>query len=89
MGEVKKLHNCVIIDANFASELWATLLEKQGSLPAEQLATTLSLKMYDQDCGFSDEALNSLEGTQSYQEIIREWASPVLERMEEIDKAKK
>jgi len=89
MGEVKKLHNCVIIDANFASELWATLLEKQGSLPAEQLAATLSLKMYDQDCGFSDEVLNSLEGTQSYQEIIREWASPVLERMEQIDKAKR
>ena len=87
MGEVKRLHNCIVIDADFASELWATLLEKEGSLSPHKLAANLSLKMYDQDCGFSDEVLNSIEGTQSYDEIIREWASPVLERMKEMEKA--
>ena len=88
MGEIKRLQNCIVIDADFASELWATLLEKEGSLSPHKLAANLSLKMYDQDCGFSDEVLNSIEGPQSYDEIIREWASPVLERMKELEKVK-
>jgi hypothetical protein len=87
MGEVRRLHNCLVIDATFASEVWATLLGKEGSLSPERLSETLALKMYDQDCGFSSQVLDSIGGSESSDEIIAEWAAPIRQRLEEAEQS--
>ena len=87
MGDVRRLHNCLVIDADFASELWATLLEKEGSLSPERLSEILALKMYDQDCGFSSTVLDNLGGPETSDEIIAQWAAPIRQRLKEAEQA--
>ena len=87
MGEVKRLHNCLVIDADFASELWATLLLKEGSLSPERLSEMIALKMYDQDCGFSSTVLDNLGGSESSDEIIAQWAAPIRQRLKEAEQS--
>jgi hypothetical protein len=84
MGEVKRLHNFLVIDSDFVSELWAALLGKEGSLSPERLSEMLALKMYDQDCGFSHQVLDSIGGSQTTDEILEEWAKPIRKRMKEL-----
>tara|TARA_R110000772_G_scaffold74802_3_gene162808 strand:- start:2646 stop:2912 length:267 start_codon:yes stop_codon:yes gene_type:complete len=82
MGEVVKLHNHVVLDQDLISKVWAMVnfLRKGGesSLPlrndAEILAEILALKMYDQNCGLSNEFAEQ-------EEILDEWASPIRERI--------
>ena len=87
MGDVKRLHNSLVLDADFVSELWATLRDKEGSLGSERLSEIIALKMYDQDCGFSSRVLDSIGGQQTSDEIISEWAKPIKDRMKELEKA--
>jgi hypothetical protein len=87
MGDVKRLHNSLVLDADFVSELWATLRDKEGSLSPEKLSELIALKMYDQDCGFSSVVLDNIGGPQTSDEIISEWAKPIKDRMKELEKA--
>ena len=60
MGDVKRLHNSLVLDADFVSELWATLRDKEGSLSPEKLSELIALKMYDQFCCHSLEGVTEL-----------------------------
>jgi|TARA_R100001530_G_scaffold49781_1_gene37170 hypothetical protein len=84
MGKIERLHNFLVIDSDFASEVWATLQGMEGSLSSERLSEMLALKMYDQDCGFSHKVLDSIGGSRTSDEIIEEWAKPIRKRMKEI-----
>jgi len=87
MGEVRRLHNCLVIDGDFASELWATLRDKEGSLSSERLSEMIALKMYDQDCGFSSTVLDNIGGSETSDEIISQWAAPIRKRLKEAEQS--
>jgi len=88
MGSVVKLHNHVVLDQDLISRVWAVanFLRKGGAsspmreedvsmlLVAEELAEIIPLKMYDQNCGLSDEFAD-------YDELLDEWAAPIRGRM--------
>ena len=82
MGSVVKLHNHVVLDQELISRVWAVanfLRKDGGTAPAmrevaEELAEIIPLKMYDQNCGLSDEfAVDD--------DLLDEWAAPIRERM--------
>ena len=82
MGSVVKLHNHVVLDQDLISKVWAVanfLRKDGGTAPAmrelaEELAEIIPLRMYDQNCGLSDEFAD-------YDDLLDEWASPIRERM--------
>jgi len=82
MGSVVKLHNHVVLDQDLISRVWAVtnFLRKDGGCApamrelAEELSDIIPLKMYDQNCGLSDEYA-------VYDDLLDEWASPIRERM--------
>ena len=82
MGSVVKLHNHVVLDQELISRIWAVtnfLRKDGGTAPAmhklaEELAEIIPLKMYDQNCGLSDEFAD-------YDDLLDEWAAPIRERM--------
>ena len=82
MGSVVKLHNHVVLDQDLISKVWAVanfLRKDGGTAPAmrelsEELAVNVSLKMYDQNCGLSDEFAE-------HDDLLDEWAAPIRERM--------
>ena len=82
MGSVVKLHNHVVLDQDLISRVWAVanFLRKDGGCApamrelAEELAEIIPLKMYDQNCGLSDEFAD-------YDELLDEWAAPIRGRM--------
>ena len=80
MGSVVKLHNHVVLDQELISRIWAVtnfLRKDGGTAPAmrelaEELAEIIPLKMYDQNCGLSDEFAD-------YDDLLDEWAAPIRE----------
>ena len=82
MGNVVKLHNHVVLDQELISRIWAVtnfLRKDGGTAPAMrelagELAEIIPLRMYDQNCGLSDEFAD-------YDYLLDEWAAPIRERM--------
>ena len=95
MGEVVKLHNSIVVDQEFISQIWyhLNILSRpkilEGSLTnfhetqedAADLCSALAIKMAEQDCGLGDIVISS----DPY--ALQEWLIPVKAFLKNQDEA--